>query len=324
MRAAYRAANPDAKQSASQGEKAESEWSPEGLRFRLRLEHRRRLRPARGPRPHHAQGGRPAGALPPLDRGQRLPVAEQDEFTPTPKQMLYGMRAELERITVRRDGERAVEAWAEVVLSESRGGVRTDKGSSSAPSTSRPWSRQALHPRPDPNDCYGSWAAQVVEGLVAGGENALYAVLAGEERPLPPGPRRAPGRRGSWPGSTRSTPRERCTTSSRASGSSSAATAAPRSCWSRGRPGTGKSYSTAFAVFARLQGAMAAGQDFRVFVSCKTHAATDVLLENVVEVQEKLRGFADSQPELFAAYFDPRLLDVPLFRVRRAAPCPPA
>ena len=61
---------------------------------------------------------------------------------------------------------------------------------------------------------------------------------------------------------------------------------------------------------------MAAGQDFRAFLSCKTHAATDVLLENVVRVREMLRGLAVSQPEIFAAYFDPRLLDVPLFRVR--------
>src|SRR5215211_7063821 len=84
----------------------------------------------------------------------------------------------------------------------------------------------------------------------------------------------------------------------------------------QGPPGTGKSYSTAFALFARLQGAMAADQDFRAFVSCKTHAATDVLLENVVRVREMLRGFAASQPELFAANFDPRLLEVPLFRIR--------
>ena len=46
---------------------------------------------------------------------------------------------------------------------------------------------------------------------------------------------------------------------------------------------------------------MAADQDFRAFVSCKTHAATDVLLENVVKVREMLRGFAASQPEIFAA-----------------------
>src|SRR5207247_2499427 len=46
----------------------------------------------------------------------------------------------------------------------------------------------------------------------------------------------------------------------------------------QGPPGTGKSYSTAFAILARMQGAMAAGQEFRVLLSCKTHAATDVLL----------------------------------------------
>jgi hypothetical protein len=61
---------------------------------------------------------------------------------------------------------------------------------------------------------------------------------------------------------------------------------------------------------------MAADQDFRAFVSCKTHAATDVVLDNVVKVREMLRGFAASQPEIFAAYFNPRLLDVPLFRLR--------
>src|SRR4029077_8752565 len=56
----------------------------------------------------------------------------------------------------------------------------------------------------------------------------------------------------------------------------------------QGPPGTGKSYSTAYAVLARLQGAMREGRPFRAFLSCKTHAATDVLLKNVLEVREKL------------------------------------
>ncbi|MGH2391828.1 MAG: DNA helicase, partial [Chloroflexota bacterium] len=43
----------------------------------------------------------------------------------------------------------------------------------------------------------------------------------------------------------------------------------------QGPPGTGKSYTTAFAVLARLQGAMTAEQDCRVFLTCKTHHATD-------------------------------------------------
>src|SRR5690606_24072959 len=80
--------------------------------------------------------------------------------------------------------------------------------------------------------------------------------------------------------------------------------------------GTGQSYCTAFALFARLQGAIAAGRDFRAFVSCKTHAATDVLLKNIAQVQARLRDVQSSRPEIFAAFFDARLLDVPLFRYR--------
>ena len=95
-----------------------------------------------------------------------------------------------------------------------------------------------------------------------------------------------------------------------------------RCCWSRGRPGTGKSYGTAFAVFARLQGAMQDEPAFRVFLSCKTHAATDVLLKNVLEVREKLRELRDADPKLFAQHFDARLLDVPLYRVAPNDPPP--
>ena len=91
----------------------------------------------------------------------------------------------------------------------------------------------------------------------------------------------------------------------------------------QGPPGTGKSYSTAFAVFARLQGAMQAKRPFRVFVSCKTHAATDVLLKNVLEVQEKLRELRQADPKLCRKHFDARLLDVPLFRVAPHDPPPP-
>ena len=36
---------------------------------------------------------------------------------------------------------------------------------------------------------------------------------------------------------------------------------------------------------------------YRVFLSCKTHAATDVLLKNVLEVQEKLRELRDGSTE---------------------------
>src|SRR5262249_24836916 len=90
----------------------------------------------------------------------------------------------------------------------------------------------------------------------------------------------------------------------------------------QGPPGTGKSYSTAFAVFARLQGAMAAGPACRVFVSCKTYAATDVLMRNVLEVREELQRLRKARPALFKQHFDLRLLDVPIFRVAPRDPPP--
>src|SRR5581483_7008088 len=68
----------------------------------------------------------------------------------------------------------------------------------------------------------------------------------------------------------------------------------------QGPPGTGKSYSTAFAIFARFQAAMKEDRPYRVFLSCKTHAATDVLLKNILEVQEKLRGLRDANEKLFS------------------------
>ena len=82
----------------------------------------------------------------------------------------------------------------------------------------------------------------------------------------------------------------------------------------QGPPGTGKSYGTAFALFSRLQGALAADQEYRVLVSCKTHAATDELLRNLIKVRALLAELQAAQPGLFAEYFDARLLDVPIFR----------
>ena len=53
---------------------------------------------------------------------ERLSIAERKEFTPTPKQLLYGQRAELVRIiATKKDAGRVSEAFAEIELKESRG-----------------------------------------------------------------------------------------------------------------------------------------------------------------------------------------------------------
>lgn len=90
----------------------------------------------------------------------------------------------------------------------------------------------------------------------------------------------------------------------------------------QGPPGSGKSFSTAFAVFARIQAAMAEKRPYRVFLTCKTHAATDVLMQNVLDVQAKLKEFRKADRKLFDKHFDPRLLDVQIYRVSPKDPSP--
>jgi len=316
--AEYRVTRPDAKRvQLTPARREKSAWSQDGLRVRLRLE----------------CGGLECGldealALTTLRAGDgivlcprttvdaRLPADEQIAFTPTPKQMLYGVRGRIAAITTRRDESgRASAGFVEVELRAARGGAWS-RGFVFA-SIEQPLAAQEYTLDRDPNNWYGYWCAQVAEGLRAGKPNTLYqrlvslddarvawpdAAAAGQARflagldrlhaagalhPFEESKRAYIGRHGDVP-----------------------------ALLAQGPPGTGKSYATAFALFARLQGAMAAGQDCRAMLCCKTHAATDVLLENAVHVQELLRALWARHPEIMAAYFDPRLLDAPLYRGR--------
>ena len=82
----------------------------------------------------------------------------------------------------------------------------------------------------------------------------------------------------------------------------------------QGPPGTGKSTTTGWAVWSRIQGALASGREFRIAVACKTHAATDVLLEAILKARERLRDISNQNPEFFERYFDAQLLQIPVFR----------
>jgi hypothetical protein len=321
--AAFKAANPGKQFRLNKEQSAECKWSPEGMKLRLRIE---------------VDGVdcdlneallmstlRDGDRLVLFSRwavDERLPKAEQTEFTPTPKQMLYGQRAELLRIvsTKKDDGGRITEAFAEVELKESRGGDWSKPYV--FPAISRTLEGDKLYTLdPCPNEWYAYWCAQVVNGLCDGSPNVMYDRLVNFPPP------------GDGAGSQGQAAFLAGLDAFRDAGLLHDFEASKREFIGKhgrtpillvqGPPGTGKSYSTAFAVFARLQGAMRGKRPCRAFLSCKTHAATDVLLKNVLEVREKLRELQAADPKLFAQHFDPRLLDVPLYRVAPHDP-PPA
>ncbi len=321
--AAFRAANPDKQFRMNKEQSAECKWSPEGLRLKLRLEsvgvdcdlHEALLM-------SNLRDGDRLVLYPRWTVDERLPVAERKEFTPTPKQMLYGQRAELIGLvaTAKDASGRVTAALAEVELKDSRGSDATKPFV--FPAINRPLEDGKLYTLdPCPNDWYGYWLGQVVNGLCAGQPSVLYDRLvtppaAGDGAGLP-------GQQEFLGGLDAFHQAGHLHDFEIGKRDFIGGFGKTLVLLVQGPPGTGKSYSTAFAIFARLQAAMKEDRPYRVFLSCKTHAATDVLLKNVLEVQEKLRQLQAANKKLFAKHFDARLLEVPLYRVAPNDPPPP-
>ncbi|MFN8591630.1 MAG: AAA domain-containing protein [Thermomicrobiales bacterium] len=246
----------------------------------------------------------------------RLPLAERTDLTPTPKQLLYRMRCSLERIEIIRDeAGLASEAWLHVLPA-------APMSSGNPPGFLFAGRSEPLRPNErytidaDPNDIYGFWSAKVVQGLLAGGQNALFARIRDGRGWV------------HWPPAAKAG-QERFMAGLRALRDAGVARGFEQSKETfigargdvplllvQGPPGTGKSFTTAYAILARLQGAMAAELPFRVAAGAKTHAATDVLLEHILDARLHLASVAESHPDLFDEYFDRRLLSVPLFRLQ--------
>lgn len=247
----------------------------------------------------------------------RLPENEQTPFTPTPKQMLYRMRARIQRITVERDDEgRATQASIDVELANAYGGG---------------WSRGFVFPSypeplrdgevytldPDPNNWNGYYALKVSEGLARGEPNTLYERLVDLDGATVDWPAAAAeGQRRFLAGLDAFHEAGHLHPFEESKRAYIGDHGADPVLLVQGPPGTGKSYTTGFAVLARLQGALAAGRDCRVLVSCKTHAATRVALQQIAAAQRRLDLLAGRDRALFMRYFDPRLLTVPLFQIR--------
>ena len=308
----------------SEEERKDTKWSQQGLRISLALDCAEAdctLDAALSLTTLRA--GDRVVVLPRTMTDSRLPEAGQLPQTPTPKRMLYGTRATVLSIVVGRDGAgKPTEAGVELQMERGNGGSWSRGFAFSA--MDLPFAEGARYTLDeDPTNWAGYQGAMVTQALCQGGTHALYERLvdpaaarvrwpdaaregqgrflagldafqrAGLLNPFEPGKRAFIGGHGEAP-----------------------------LLLVQGSPGTGKSYTTAFAVLARLQGAMAADQDCRAFLSCKTHAATDVLLEKLARALEDLRAIRARHPELFDTYIDARLPEVPLFRVagRKAPP----
>jgi len=249
----------------------------------------------------------------------RKPLHERVRFTPTAKQLLYKMRVDLKRIRVtERDAEgRALVAIADVTIAGFSGG-RGGRGFyfSGHAFPLKPGERERYTLDPDPNDFPGYWSSKVVGGLIDGGENALFQELTQEERPAPTwSPASASAQRRFLAGLDVLHDRGALHDFEQGKRDFIGAHGDTPLLLVQGPPGTGKSYTTAFALLARLQGAMAEGRDFRIFVSCKTHAATDVVLTNLRDAIRELRAFGEAHPDVIGPLIDPGLFAVPIFRL---------
>ncbi|NTU84954.1 MAG: AAA family ATPase, partial [Chloroflexales bacterium] len=241
---------------------------------------------------------------------ERLPPGPRPKFTPTAKQLLYQPRVEITAIDPA--------GFVEVTPVPGFGGDKkyTFGFQPFAPTAGERYSMEG-----DPSDIYGQRCMAIVEELRLDAANTLYARLADPA-----------SERVDWPTTAAAAQRRFAAglDALRDAGALHAFDPNQRAFIAQhgdaptllvqGPPGTGKSYTTAFALLARLQGALAAGQSFRVLLTCKTHAATDVLLEQIAKVQAALGQICSEQPELFAAHFDPRILSAPLFRVNPRDP----
>ncbi|MBA3643305.1 MAG: PD-(D/E)XK nuclease family protein, partial [Chloroflexia bacterium] len=279
--AAYRAAHPDEIWvTLTKDEKQRSKWSPDGLRVRLAMD----LTEVdcgfdEALAVTTLRAGDRVVVMPRWTVDSRLAVAQQALQTPTPRQMLYGGRAEIREIAVERDETgRAIGAMVELEMKDAFGGPKF-RGFAFGDSGRQPFvAGERYTIDTDPNDWASYQGLKVVEGLIAGQPNTLFDRLSdGVPADLDWPEAAQAGQARFLAGlealvvadlALRFEPDQRAFVA----GHGEAPTLLVQ-----GPPGTGKSYTTAYALFARMQGAMAADREFRVQVGCKTHAATDVL-----------------------------------------------
>src|SRR5262249_50053049 len=124
LEAAFKAANPTKQFRLTKEQGPLCRWSPNGLRVRFRVDTTgldRDLHEAMSMA--NLRSGDHVVVYLRWTVDERLPGAQRKEFTPTPKQLMYGNRAEIQQIITHKDAQdRIQEAFVEVECRESFGG----------------------------------------------------------------------------------------------------------------------------------------------------------------------------------------------------------
>ncbi|MGH2551414.1 MAG: DEAD/DEAH box helicase, partial [Thermomicrobiales bacterium] len=317
-------ANPDEeKPRLSKEQNAEVRWSHTGTEYRFELMH-----PGGSERIERLLGVsqlRVGDRISIVERWSvdtRLPVDEQTRFQTTAKQLFYGDRAEI----VGFDRELNADGTVRRVLARLKMVFGQFSGEPGFVFSGRPrvFEEGVTYTiEPDPNDVMLSRGRKLAKALQDGSVNALVERL-GDDVPSVNWPVEAAQGQArflagihAWieTGDLHSFEESKQRFIGELGDASTVLVQGP--------PGTGKSYTTAFAIWARIQGALTAGIPLRAMVSCKTHAATAVLLRNIADIQSDLKLLSLRHRELFSTFFDERLLDVPVYRFDGREPAYP-
>ena len=225
-------------------EKDETKWTQEGMQAPARHRDRRTgyltaRDCSRSPGSGRASGSSSILAGPTIPG---CPRTSSGRSRPPRRAMLYGIRADIEQLVVEETGAdgqpvRAT-ATAKFVSNDYNDPHKFTFGTMST--HDRPLVDGDLYTLgPDPNNYYGSWCAKVVHGLEENGQHhALYRRLERPDQAAVTWPEEAAAGQAHFLRRARRAARRRrhSTPSRRARGTSSAATAMCRPCWSRDRP----------------------------------------------------------------------------------------
>lgn len=242
----------------------------------------------------------------------RKPPAERRRFTPTVRQLLTGAGANLAQIR-RETGPGGSPIHVLDLEISGRGGQQTEFAFNQPFRGFEPGGLLTIDA--SPNDWHGSFQRAVVTGLREGKRNALFERITGRApEQLEPDPAAVGGQARFLRGLEVLEENGLLYGFEESKRRLIGGLAEAPTLLVQGPPGTGKSLTASYAILARMQGALAAGNDCRVVITCKTHAAIDELVRKLVEVLDGLARIRAERAALWDEWFDERLLSLPIFR----------